>query len=128
MAGPKGSKYYNIFLDYAIRLDHSEQGNVIDEYRFKLLKSVKEKGSLKGASDEMGVSYRKAWGNVEEIEQKLGFKLLERQRGGATGGSTSLTPEGEKLVEAYEELRNEFNEAIYKTTRKFFHTINESEL
>ncbi len=125
MAGPKGSKYYNVFLDYHILLNHQEKGNLVDEYKFTLLKSIQETGSLKAAADKLGVSYRKAWGNVEEIEQGLGFKLLERSRGGAQGGKTSLTPEGEKLLQAYQELRVEFDEAIHKITREFFHSINE---
>ena len=124
MAGSKGSKYYNIFLDYSIRLDHKKSGNILDNYKFELLKKVKRTGSLKAAANELGVSYRKAWGNVEDIEKGLGFKLLERQRGGAEGGKTTLTAEGEKLIEAYEELRAEFNNSIYKITKKFFHSIN----
>ncbi|MBI9068581.1 MAG: LysR family transcriptional regulator [Salinivirgaceae bacterium] len=127
MAGSKGSKYYNIFLDYQITLEHKEQGNLLDEYCFKLIKKIQETGSLKAAADELEVSYRKAWGNVEEIEKGLGFKLLERQRGGASGGKTSLTPDGEKLIAAHEELRTEFNTAIRMITKKFFNTLNTDE-
>lgn len=127
MAGQKGSKYYNIFLDYSIRLEHKKRGNLLDEYKFSLLNKVKETGSLKAAADELGVSYRKAWGNVEDIEKGLGFKLLERQRGGAQGGKTTLTNDGERLIEAHQELRKEFNEAIYKITKKFFHSLNDKE-
>lgn len=127
MAGSKGSKYYNIFLDYKIALEHKEHGNLLDEYRFKLLKKIQETGSLKAAADELEVSYRKAWGNVEEIENGLGFKLLERQRGGATGGKTLLTADGEKLIAAHEELRAEFNSAIRMITKKFFNTLNTGE-
>jgi len=125
MAGSKGSKYYNIFLDYSISLEHKKEGNLLDDYRFNLLKQVKETGSLKAAADKLNVSYRKAWGDVEEIEAGLKFKLLERQRGGAQGGKTTLTEEGIKLIEAYGELRQEFDDAIYKITKKFFHTLNE---
>lgn len=124
MAGPKGSKYYDIFLDYQISLEHKKTGNILDEYRFLLLKKIKESGSLKSAADQLGVSYRKAWGNVEDIEKGLGFKLLERQRGGAQGGQTKLTTDGEKLIEAHEELRTEFNTAIKMITKKFFNTLN----
>ena len=124
MAGSKGSKYYNIFLDYSISLEHKEKGNLLDDYRFNLLKEVKKTGSLKAAADKLNVSYRKAWGDVEEVEAGLNFKLLERQRGGAQGGKTTLTQEGEKLIDAYDELRQEFNDAIYKITKKFFHTLN----
>ncbi len=126
MAGSKGSKYYNIFLDYTIKLDHKKRGNLLNDYKFNLLKQVHKSGSLKAAAEKLGVSYRKAWGNVEDIEKGLGFKLLERQRGGAEGGKTTLTYEGERLIEAYEELRAEFNNSIYKITKKFFHSLNDN--
>lgn len=127
MAGHIGSKYYNIFLDYHISLNHQETGVIIDEFKFHLLKNIKESGSLKAAANQLAVSYRKAWGNIEEIESELGFKLLERTRGGAQGGKTCLTTEGEKLINAYEVLRSEFNESIHKITRNFFHAINDDE-
>lgn len=125
MAGSKGSKYYNISLDYSILLNHSKIGTLLDEYKFSLLKKVHQTGSLKAAANELDVSYRKAWNNVEEIEQGLGFKLLQRKRGGAQGGKTLLTEDGIKLIEAHEAIRIEFNAAIYKITKKFFHTIND---
>ena len=64
---------------------------------------------------------------MEEIEKGLGFKLLERQRGGASGGKTMLTPDGEKLIEAHDELRAEFNSAIRMITKKFFNALNTDE-
>lgn len=54
MAGPKGSKYYNVFLEYEV------------------------------------------W----------------------------LTADGAELVEAFSQLHKEFDEAIYRTTKKFFHDLN----
>ncbi len=126
MAGHKGSKYYNIFLDYNISLEHQEKGCIINEFKFQLLQHIKEMGSLKAAATHLGVSYRKAWGNIEEIETGLGFKLLERTRGGSHGGKTCLTPDGEKLMAAYQELRLEFDQSIHKITKSFFHSINET--
>ena len=125
MAGPEGSKYYDIFLDYAIRLEHKKKGTVLDPFKFRLLKSIHDTGSIKLAAAESGVSYRKAWGSIEETEKLIGFKLVNRQRGGAEGGRTTLTPDGIKLIESHKELRTDFDKAIYKITRKFFHSLNE---
>ncbi|PKP10460.1 MAG: hypothetical protein CVU09_07380 [Bacteroidetes bacterium HGW-Bacteroidetes-4] len=126
MAGSKGSKYYNIFLDFSIKLDHKERGNILNAYKFDLLKQIQESGSLKAAADKLGVSYRKAWGNVEEVEQALGFKLLNRSRGGALGGATCLTEDGAQLISAYDKLKTDFNQAIHVMTRDFFHAINKA--
>lgn len=125
MAGSKGAKYYDIFLNYAIQLEHKAEGQVIDQYGFDLLVTIQETESLKLAADKMNVSYRKAWGDLEDIEKGLNIKLVERQRGGAQGGKTSLTDEGKNLIGAYKNLRKEFDKAIYSTTKKFFSSINE---
>lgn len=125
MAGSKGSKYYDIFLNYEILLEHKQAGIVLNDYTFQLLKTINEQGSLKAATDKMGISYRKAWGNIEEIENILSFKLVERQRGGTQGGKTSLTPDGIKLIDAHKSLRNEFDKALKEITRQFFHNLND---
>ncbi len=124
MAGSKGSKYYDIFLDYSILLEHKQLGTIMDPYKFALLRSIHEEGSLKLATEKMGISYRKAWGSVEEMEEKLGFKLVNRQRGGSQGGKTELTDDGLKLINSHKELREEFNKVIKEITKKFFRELN----
>ncbi len=55
---------------------------------------VAETGSLAEAARRMGLSYRRAWGKISEIETNLGVRLVETEVGGAGGGSTHLTPVG----------------------------------
>ncbi len=125
MAGSKGSKYYNISLDYSIQLNHREKGAIMTSHHFALLKTIHEMSSLKEAAEKLEISYRKAWGNVQTMEEELGFNLLIRQRGGAQGGKTTLTEEGLKLITAHKELREEFNRSIHDMTKKFFHELNQ---
>ncbi|HXK33607.1 MAG TPA: LysR family transcriptional regulator, partial [Dehalococcoidia bacterium] len=75
---------------------------VLSAYRVRLLRLVEETGSLSEAAQRMGLSYRRAWGKVKEIEQNLGVPLLESSAGGAGGGGSRLSAEGRRLVEAYE--------------------------
>jgi molybdate transport system regulatory protein len=124
MAGPKGSKYYDVFLKYRIWLENTGGDSVLGDGKLELIKCIGELGSLKAAADKIGISYRKAWGNVKEAEENIGFALVEKQRGGQHGGQSFLTEEGRKLIEAYEELMLEFDIAIYKITKKFFNRIN----
>lgn len=125
MAGSKGSKYYDIFLDYCIHLNHREKGAIMKSEHFALLQTIDEINSLKEAAEKLGISYRKAWGHIKTMEEELGFSLVNRQRGGAQGGKTTLTEDGLKLINAYGELREEFNKAIHDMTRKFFHDLNQ---
>jgi molybdate transport system regulatory protein len=39
---------------------------------------------------------------LKSIEKRLGFALLEKNRGGIDGGSTSLTVEGQRLIRAFD--------------------------
>ncbi len=126
MAGPKGSKYYNINLDFSIFLKHREDGNpVLTEEHFELLVNIGEVGSLVATAERMKISYRKAWGLLRQSEQTLGFPLIEKHRGGRDGGNTFLTPEGKNLVESYKELRVEFDSTVKVIVKNFFHRINE---
>ncbi len=124
MAGPKGSKYYDVFLKYQINLETVDDEKIIDWEGFGLLNAIRESGSLSSAADEMNMSYRKAWGKIREIEEKLGFNLVEKHRGGAEGGHTNLTTEGNELMNAYIELTDKFNTSMKEITRKFFWSIN----
>lgn len=124
MAGPKGSKYYDIFLKFKVWLENTEGESILGNGKFELIDYIDQLGSLKAAADKLSVSYRKAWGMIKEAEEKLGFPLTEKHRGGQHGGNTVLTEEGKELIEAYKELLVEFDEAIYQITKKFFNKVN----
>ncbi|MFA6128398.1 MAG: LysR family transcriptional regulator [Bacteroidales bacterium] len=124
MAGPEGSKYYNIFLGYEVWLTNQETGGRLDDKLVRLLVGIRDKGSLRSAADSLGLSYRKAWGDIRKAEQFIGFPLVEKVRGGKDGGLSRLTGDGSELVEAFSHLHKEFDKAIYRTTKKFFHELN----
>ncbi|MBE9468803.1 MAG: LysR family transcriptional regulator [Bacteroidetes bacterium] len=125
MAGTKGEKYYNVFLKYKIWLVSREEENILGDGKVNLLKEIDKQGSLQSAVNTIGISYRKAWGNLKKAEEILGFSLVEKHRGGQFGGTTTLTDEGRNLIEAYEELHKEIDETIKKTVKKFFNHIND---
>ncbi len=125
MAGPKGSKYYDIFLDFSVDLKHKEDGHpILTEEHFELLLHIGDLGSLVASAEKMKISYRKAWELVRQSEKTLGFQLIEKHRGGRDGGNSTLTPEGKKLVDAYRELRTEFDTSVKRLVKDFFHKIN----
>ena len=68
----------------------------------QLLRQVQSFHSLRGAALSMGMAYSKAWTVMRRSEQELGFPLLVYTTGGRHGGGATLTPEAEKLLEAYE--------------------------
>ena len=78
---------------------------VFSDYRAELLDHIARTGSISGGAERMGLSYRRAWGKIKEIEQNLGVRLVRSEVGGSDGGRTKLTPEGEELLARYRAFR-----------------------
>lgn len=68
--------------------------------RAQLLILVERLGSIKRAAEHLGMSYRAAWGKLQQSERALGVKLLEGR--GARCEGLRLTPEARQLVQAYQ--------------------------
>jgi len=125
MAGHRGSKYYDIFLNYEIWLETLNKEKILTGEGFGLLLEIEKTGSLVAAANNLKISYRKAWGLLREVEQHLGFSLVKKQRGGASGGRSSLSPEGEALLNAYRALHFETDNAMKNIAKVFFRRIND---
>lgn len=46
--------------------------------RYRLLTSVERTGSINSAAKELGLSYRKAWSQLQVMEKSSPFPLLRR--------------------------------------------------
>ena len=77
--------------------------------RYRLLSAVEQAGSINAAAKELGISYRKAWSQLDAMEQYAPFPLLERRIGGKGGGATHLTPAARDLLQNFEKLRESIN-------------------
>ena len=75
---------------------------IVSDGRAKLLRQIKETGSLSKAAKKMGMSYRHAWGITHRISQSAGGDVVRSTRGGREGGVTSLTPFGEEVLREFE--------------------------
>ncbi len=72
--------------------------------RIGLLRAVAEHGSITQAARAIGLSYKAAWDALDAMDHVAGEPLVERSKGGRGGGSTRLTPRGQRLVERYAQL------------------------
>ena len=102
-----------------IFLDEKDQ-KFFGEGPCRLLKGVKETGSLRASAMEMGMSYTKALKLLNHAEKALGCPLTMRAAGGKDGGGSSLTPEGEELIRRYEAYRDACVQANQKLFCEFF--------
>ncbi len=120
---PKPSRK-DVFLNYKIWLSNITGDGQINDSTYILIAKIGELGSLKAASEAMGISYRKAWGDLEKAEEILGYQLIEKQRGGRDGGASLLTPAAYKLLEAYRALQQKFDDSVEKAFEEFRVKIN----
>lgn len=78
-----------------------EGGTKFGEGRAELLRLVDRTGSLKRAVEELGMSYRAAWGYLRELERAAGFAFLEPAGPGPRSG-TRLTPAARAFLRAFD--------------------------
>lgn len=87
---------------------------VLGEGGARLLRAIREEGSLSAAASKLNMSYVFAWEYIQRITLALGVPVVETKRGGKHGGGTYLTEAGERLLQLYEEARRE----VEKTLRR----------
>ncbi len=90
----------------------SEMGYTFGKGTYELLKNIEKYKSLRRSAEELGMSYRHAWGMIQEIEKNLNQKIVTSIRGGIKGGTTVLTKEGIKLIEEYEKYEKIFSYVV----------------
>jgi molybdate transport system regulatory protein len=82
----------------------------VDESRFfgpgraELLELIDTQGSVSKASKTMGMSYKKAWDMVTDLNTRSPEPFVLLQKGGSKGGSAELTEFGRKFLKQFQEL------------------------
>lgn len=71
----------------------------------ELLDRIARTGSISAAGREMGMSYKRAWSLVEEMNALFSAPVVESTRGGAGGGGARLTETGSTILAAFHSLQ-----------------------
>lgn len=66
-----------------------------------LLGHIDDTGSISAAGRAMGMSYKRAWSLVEEMNAAFADPLVDSARGGPGGGGAHLTPAGKAALAHY---------------------------
>ena len=75
-----------------------------------LLETIDATGSISAAGRALGMSYRRAWLLVEDLNRTFAEPVVSTQTGGGHGGGTSLTAHGRELIVRYRQLEREAEE------------------
>jgi molybdate transport system regulatory protein len=97
----------------SLRIDLDPEGR-IGPGKIQLLESIRACGSISAAGRAMGMSYKRAWDLVDEINRVCGQPAVERQTGGKNGGGAILTPFGTSLVARYRKIERDAASAVRK--------------
>ena len=72
--------------------------------KVELLEGIAETGSIAAAGRRMGMSYKRAWLLVEEMNAMFTGPLVDAAKGGAGVGGATVTSLGQRMLSAYRDL------------------------
>ena len=93
----------------------------------QLLALTGESGSLSQASQQMGISYSKAWKMIADAEKQLGFALIDSRQGGSGGGGSEITAGGRELMRRYAAFVSECDELVRAAFERHFEGTSSAE-
>lgn len=94
--------------------------------RIELLEKIGRYGSINRAAKEMGMSYKKAWKLIEELNTLTASPLVIKAHGGSHGGGTQLTKQGEAVIAQFRAFEKRL-EAFLQQESKALHQELSSE-
>jgi len=70
----------------------------------ELLAGVARTGSISAAGRAMGMSYKKAWQLIDDMNHAFRLPLVDAAKGGASGGGAQLTETGRTVLTLYRQM------------------------
>jgi molybdate transport system regulatory protein len=75
--------------------------------KIRLLEAIGKSGSISRAGRALGMSYRRAWLLIDDMNRAFRAPVVATQPGGARGGGAALTPFGLELIENYRAIETQ---------------------
>lgn len=86
--------------------------------KIALLEAVDAAGSITGAAKRLGMSYRRAWLLLDEMNRALHHPVVDSAKGGTDGGGSALTEAGRQLITVYRRIEQTAAAACRDDIRK----------
>ena len=90
--------------------------------KVRLLEAVGRTGSISQAGRELGMSYRRAWLLINDLNLCFQQPVVSAHPGGSQGGGAELTKFGQKLVADYRTIEND----AFSATRSHLRDLESS--
>ena len=85
--------------------------------KIRLLEAVERTGSISEAGRSLGMSYRRAWLLIDDMNRCFRHGVVSARPGGSQGGGTVLTDFGAELVRAYRAIEQAATDAAERRLR-----------
>ncbi len=79
--------------------------------KVRLLELIDRQGSITAAGRAMGMSYRRAWLLVAELNELFRQPVVDTRHGGRSGGGAAVTPFGHEVIRRYRAIMAEAHAA-----------------
>jgi len=84
-----------------------------------LLEAIGECGSISAAGRKLGLSYRKAWLMVDEMNRCFTSPVVETTKGGTRGGGARVSEVGREALKQYRVLQAKARMAVEEDLDRF---------
>jgi molybdate transport system substrate-binding protein len=101
MAKPRWASDWTVGIRVAIERDAQA---VLGHVRADLMAAIDREHSITAAAKAAGMSYRRAWTMIQEMNAAAGVPMIEAAVGGVKGGGARLTSQGRFVLEVYRQL------------------------
>ena len=109
--------------DLQLRLGTVAKGkHHIDHRLLCLLQGIREYGAIMQAAQRIRCGYSYAWTSINDAEEQLGFKLIERH--GARG--SNLTEQGEEFLKRFEAMVEDMSTYVDSAVERHFRDFEPS--
>ena len=92
-------------------------GRSIGPGKIRLLEAIERTGSISQAGRTLGMSYRRAWLLIDDMNQCFRDAVVNARPGGAQGGGAALTEFGAELIRDYRAIETAAEVAAQKRLR-----------
>lgn len=100
-------------------------GGRIGPGKIALLEAIGREGSISAAGRALGMSYKRAWELVDQMNTLLREPVVSASTGGARGGGAKLTPAGEALVRDYRAMERAATRSAARELRQLLAQVKE---
>ena len=87
-----------------VRIDFGAE-RALGPGKIRLLEAIGKTGSISRAGRALGMSYRRAWLLIDDMNRTFRAPVVATQPGGVKGGGAALTPFGLQLIENYRAIK-----------------------